>query len=158
MTREHTAYAILLSVVLASGLFLMSKSSPREVNISVVYGTNDQLVLNIRNTMMHEITMDNLRFKDSNPRFNWELFSGKSLIAQGAKPTIEIDPRIPVHYWPTTVSSGDYFQIELGDYYHEFSDTNLLSKADTLGWHCRVWDDTAKGWIQAHGMVQLKNH
>lgn len=134
----------------------MSKSSPREVKISVSYGTNDQLMLSIRNTMPHEITVDNLRFKDPNLRFSWELCSSKSLIAQGVKPTVEIDPRIPAHFCSDVISSGSSSQIKLSNYYYELSDKNLLSKADSFLWHCRLWDMDAKKWIQAHGTVQLK--
>jgi hypothetical protein len=159
MTSSNAVCAIAgLSVLLAFALFLTT-AGPRKVGISVAVGTNDQIVLTIKNPTTHVILFDDPRVASSAARVYWELVSGRDVVAAGGQTRVEMDPLLPAHisYGPVDVGPGRPLEINLAKYYPVLTNGDLIGKADTFLWYCRVWDMTAGTWVQASGAAHLRS-
>lgn len=129
----------------------------QKVRISVAFDTKGSLVLTIENPTAHIVLFDDPRSNPSAAGFEWELLSGKEVIATIEKARTRRDPLIgghlshgPVDIWPTGP-----VRVDLARCYPDLTNKTLLAKADSLLWYCRVWDQTAAQWIPACGVVRL---
>ena len=157
MTSRNTIFAIAsLLVLLAFASFLPAAGS-RKVGISVGVGTNAQFVLTIVNPTTHVILFDDPRVTSSAARFDWELVSGRDVVAKGGQNRVEMDPLLPAHisHGPVDVGPGRPFEVNLTNYYPALAKRDLIGTADSFLWYCRLWDMTNGSWIQANGVAHL---
>lgn len=157
MTFRKTVYAIAGGFALLALASCGTDARSQKVKISVAVGANGLLVLSIQNPTAHVILFDDPRLSPSATRFDWELFSGRDVIATSDKTRTQRDPLIaghlstgPVDIWPNGPLRSD-----LTNYFPQLANEALMSKADSFLWYCRVWDQTAARWIQASGTVPL---
>jgi len=149
---------VLLLCGSAAGLASCVKTA--EVEMEVSYANKGGLVLSIRNESPHHVIFEEPKPGARSECFEWDLCRGRKILATSRGRVLEkptVDPLIPAHTIPPVkeVWPGAPFKIELNKYYTELADRDLLFKADTFRWYCRVWDETKKSWIRTSGTLVL---
>lgn len=156
MTSKNFIIALLIPLVVVA-IAACRPSLDKNVNITVTVDTNAQMVFSIKNPTTHIILFDDPRFSRT-ARFDWELCAGQEILAHGGRGGIVRDPRLAGHHstGPLDIGPSRPFTCKLSMFYPDLGDATLVSNASSLLWYCRVWDETAKNWIQANGVVRLK--